>query len=308
MNPGVVPPKRQRKRSRVFLARRIVRKVRDHPANADAPNRAVLRACVWQVRKRVTRGPLARRSYGLDLSFPAGSGSLSDLVYFGECFEWENINFIRRYLHPGELVIDVGANIGLFTYATAQATSPDGRVEVFEPLPWAAAVIRENVERNHLAERITVHEIAVADGPGTVRFDSDLDVSSHIEYVAGKSVSRVSVQVRTNTLDAVLPAGPIALAKIDVEGAEALVLEGFRGHLASGNPPVVVLEAHTHSLRKMGSSRSEVFAILAALGYRPHLFEVSSSRLVDVPPDWNADVVAVHAEALEMVQNRLTRP
>ena len=121
---------------------------------------------VWQVRKRLTRGPIRRRAYGLDLEFPAASGSLSNLVYFGECFEWENINFLRRYLRPGDSVVDAGANVGMFTYAAAEAVAPDGRVEVFEPLAWAADAITANVERNRLGARVAVHRIAVADPRG----------------------------------------------------------------------------------------------------------------------------------------------
>ncbi len=131
--PATVPA-RARKRTRTALARSILRQVRAHPANAAAPNRAVVRTCVWQIRKRLTRRPIRRRAYGLDLTFPHRSGSLSNLVYFGECFEWENINFLRRYLRPGDTVVDGGANVGMFTYAAAEAVAPDGHVHVFEPL------------------------------------------------------------------------------------------------------------------------------------------------------------------------------
>ncbi|MDQ1384262.1 MAG: hypothetical protein QOG65_1641, partial [Actinomycetota bacterium] len=292
--PRAAPaPMRARKRSRVALTRSVLRQVRAHPANAPAPNRAVLRACVWQVRKRLTRGPIRRRAYGLDLGFPAGSGSLSNLVYFGECFEWENINFLRRYLRPGDLVVDAGANVGMFTYAAAEAVAPDGRVEVFEPLAWAAEAITANIERNRLGARVVVHQIAVADRGGTVQFAADLDVSSHIEFVAGTSFNKLSTEVRTDTLDATLPPGPIALAKIDVEGAELLALQGFREHLVAGNPPVVMIEAHNGTLKKMGSSRAEVLGLLRDFGYEMHLFDVATSRLVPVPPHSNEDVFAV---------------
>ncbi|MDQ1477247.1 MAG: hypothetical protein QOE62_2476 [Actinomycetota bacterium] len=302
--PATVPA-RSRRRSRVELARSVLRQVRAHPANAAAPNRAVLRACLWQVRKRLTRRPIRRRAYGLDLGFPPGSGSLSNLVYFGEYFEWENINFLRRYLRPGDSVVDAGANVGMFTYAAAEAVAPGGRVEVFEPLAWAAEAITANIERNRLGGRVTVHPIAVADRAGTVQFASDLDVSSHIEFVAGASFNKMSTEVRTDTLDATLSPGPIALAKIDVEGAELLALQGFREHLGAGNPPVVMIEAHNGTLEKMGSSRAEVLTLLRDLGYEMHLFDAATSRLVPVPPHSNEDVFAVHTADLPMVLERL---
>jgi hypothetical protein len=150
-----------------------------------------------------------------------------------------------------------------------------------------------------------VHPIAVADRAGTVQFASDLDVSSHIEFVAGASFNKMSTEVRTDTLDATLSPGPIALAKIDVEGAELLALQGFREHLGAGNPPVVMIEAHNGTLEKMGSSRAEVLTLLRDLGYEMHLFDAATSRLVPVPPHSNEDVFAVHTADLPMVLERL---
>jgi FkbM family methyltransferase len=195
----------------------------------------------------------------------------------------------------------------MFTYAAAEAVAPDGRVHVFEPLPWAAEAIAANIERNGLGGRVALYPIAVADRAGTVRFASDLDVSSHIEFVAGASFNKQSTEVRTDTLDATLPVGPIALTKIDVEGAELLALRGFREHLAVGNPPVVMIEAHNGTLKKMGSSRAEVLDLLRGHGYEMHLFDVGSSSLRPVPKHSNEDVFAVRTEDLPTVLARLGR-
>src|SRR5258708_37002984 len=86
--PATVPA-RSRKRTRIALARSVLRQVRAHPANAAAPNRAALRACLWQVRKPLTRRPIRRRAYGLDLGFPPGRGSPSHPASFGAGFEWD---------------------------------------------------------------------------------------------------------------------------------------------------------------------------------------------------------------------------
>lgn len=301
-------PRRVRGQSLPYLARSVICQIRTHPSNRDAPNRAVLRACSWQVRKRLTRGPIRRRAFGLDLLFPASCGSLSNLMYFGEYFEWENINFIRRYLRPGDAVIDAGANVGMFTYAIAQITAPDGRIHVFEPMAWAADVISANVARNDLANRVTVNQMAVADRTGTANFASDLDVSSHIELVPGTSASKLSVEVPTTALDDSVPAGPIALAKIDVEGAETLALTGFREHLRNGNPPAIIIEARKGLAEQMGSSRTGVLGVLHDFGYETFLFNVETSGLVPVPPDSNEDVIAVHGDSVAMVQDRIARP
>ena len=299
---------KRRKHSRRHLALRIIRDVRNHPANSDAPNSATLRAVAWQLRKRIGRQPLTMSAFGMDLQFPGSSGSASNLVYFGECYEWETINFIRSYLQPGDIVVDVGANVGMFTYAALQRVLPGGQVHAFEPTPWAAQTIHHNVDRNRVGHRVHVYEFAASDKVGTARFTADLDVSNHMEFGNLKSNYPKSdfIEVRIAPLDSLLPEeATLSLAKIDVEGAGTKVLTGFLRHLENANPPVILIEAHDHSLRKMGSSRDEAMALLADNGYEVLVFDVDAHRLERPPATWGADVVAVHAKYREAVERRL---
>ena len=251
------------------------------------------------------RGEVQVRAYGLDLVLPRDSGSMSNYFYFGEYFEWETINFIDAYLRPGDVVADVGANVGMFAYAAARSVGADGRVVCFEPLSWAADVIERNVRRNGLGERLQVHRMAASDVEGTAEFAADLDVSSHIAWTNGPGVSRESVTVRTRRLDDVLSAvGGLALLKLDVEGAEWHALQGFKDHLASGNPPVIIIEAHDHSLRKMGSSRVAVLELLASNGYQNYSFDDRATRLTTAIVG-ASDLIAVHDSSAERVQSRL---
>lgn len=297
-----------RKHSAFVLARRIATLVRSHPDNADAPTRALARAVGWQVRKRLGRGPVRVRAYGMDLEFPRASGSLSNLFYFGERFAYPTVSFLDDYLAPGDAVIDVGSNVGMFTYAALRTIGPSGRVDAFEPLPWAAGVVEANVARNDLEERVSVHRLAAGDRNGVASYTADLDVSSHLDWVAGPADGRTTIEVRTAPLDEVLdPSRPLALAKIDVEGAEMAALRGFQRHLGAGNPPVVVVEAHDHALRKMGSSRAEVFEYLASHRYAAHTYEPAERRLVPIGPEVGGDAFAVHDAGWERVRERLRR-
>lgn len=297
-----------RKHSGFVLARRVATLVRAHPDNAEAPVRALARAVGWQVRKRVGRGPVRVRAYGLDLEFPRASGSLSNLFYFGERFAYATISFLDDYLAPGDVVIDVGSNVGMFTYAAVRSVGGSGRVEAFEPLPWAAGTIEANVARNGLGETVTVHRLAASDRAGVASYTADLDVSSHLDWVTGTADGLLSIEVPTAALDEVLdPATDLALAKIDVEGAEMAALTGFRRHLAAANPPVVVIEAHDHALRKMGSSRATVFSFLADHGYDTHAYQPADRRLRPIGPDSGGDAFAVHRAHRAEVDARLQR-
>jgi len=299
-------PKTTRKHSRRHLANRVLTDVRAHPANAPAPNRAAARAVGWQLRKRISSRPVTIQAYGRSLRFPRSSGSLSNYFYFGEAFEWEIVSFVRSFLRPGDVVVDVGANVGMFSYAVAQVIRSSGSVHAFEPLAWAASVIRSNAETNCM-DNLHVHEAAASDRAGVARLSSDLDVSSHLEWTAAaSSYSRESTTVRTVRLDEELDEDlSLALVKIDVEGAEAKALAGFERHLEVGNPPVIVIEAHDHSLRKLGSSRAEVLALLQDANYVPCRFGVSANRLLADVQNEKADVIAVRADRSDWVADRL---
>jgi len=171
-----------------------VRMVRQHPGNSASPNAAIARALGWYVRKRTGRGDVRIQAYGFDLELPRSSGSLSNFFYFGEAFEWQNINFLRAYLRAGDVVVDVGANVGMLTYAAAQLVGAEGAVHTFEPLPWAVDAIRQNLKRNTLSH-VILHPVAVSDSCGSVFFTEDLDVSSHIQWESGQSISTSTVLV-----------------------------------------------------------------------------------------------------------------
>jgi FkbM family methyltransferase len=294
-----------RKHPRRVLVKRILRDVRVHPANKEHPNSAVDRAVGWQVRKRFSRGDVQVSAYGLDLVLPRSSGSLSNFFYFGERFEWDTINFIERFLRPGDVVLDVGANVGMFAYAAARRVGEDGRVICFEPLPWAAATIERNAERNDLGDRLVVHRLAASDELATVEFTADLDVSSHMVWTEATGLSRRSVTVDAGPLDDVLQTDrQISLMKLDVEGAEWRALRGFERHLERANPPVIIFEAHDHSLRKMGSSRQDVLDTFEQHGYEMWSYDVEASELVS-EANQRTDLIAVHQGRLSEVRARL---
>jgi FkbM family methyltransferase len=264
----------------------------------------MFRAAGWQVRKRLGRGDVQLDAYGLDLLLPRSSGCLSNFFYFGEKFEWETINFIDAYLRPGDVVLDVGANVGMFAYAAMQRVGCEGTVTCFEPLPWAAQTIERNANRNELSDRLVVHPFAASDHVGAVEFTADLDVSSHIVWRDAASHSRSSVTVEARPIDDVVhPDRPISLMKLDVEGAEWSALRGFDKHLSRSNPPVVIFEAHDHSLRKLGSSRQAVLQLLQENGYDMWSYDVESADLT--PERSRSDLIAVHTGALAEVRSRL---
>lgn len=144
---------------------------------------------------------------------------------------------LRQQAKP--MVLDVGANAGVFTH-WVWTQNPNTELVVFEPLPKMAEKIQKWQERTqaHLA----FQKAAVSDHCGTAVFyaATDDDTSASLQPDSPKSME---LSVPLVTLDSVVPDKPILLAKIDVEGCECEVLRGAQKTLA--NTRFILIEAHT---------------------------------------------------------------
>lgn len=151
-------------------------------------------------------------------------------------------------LRPGMHVVDCGANLGYYSLLMADLVGEEGRLHAFEPNPDMARRLRQSISVNGFAGRTTIHEIALADAPGTAAFSVPAGepknghvgaAGSHAE--AGDDGPR-RFDVRVDTLDAMLGDSPVDLIKIDVEGAEERLWDGMQGILARGAPLTIFLE------------------------------------------------------------------
>lgn len=183
----------------------------------------------------------------------------------GQAHEPDTTRFIQSVLRPGDTVVDVGANRGYFTVLGAVLVGATGRVVAFEPIPRAVEALRRHLAENHIEDRVTVIEAAVADTDNQtlelhIGADADTDVYASLtpsEFAVehGWLTSSRTIPVRTCTLDAwsaeQRPAH-IRLVKIDVEGAEVSVVRGMATMLRTVSPDYIVCEtmwgqpAHEH--------------------------------------------------------------
>lgn len=158
------------------------------------------------------------------------------------------LSLATDFVLPGSVVWDIGANVGLFTFAAAYLAGPRGHVVAVEPDPWLASLLRRSA--THSPEpraRLDICEMAVAESSGIASFAVARRgrAANHLERVAGSSQAggvRDRLTVSTCSLDdLLLEFGPPAFVKIDVEGAEALCLRGGQ-RLLSEVRPIVVCE------------------------------------------------------------------
>lgn len=164
-------------------------------------------------------------------------------------YESQTADWIESRLSPGRIFFDVGANFGYFTIAAARWLGDAGAVHAFEPLVENAKVIQRHVAEKRLGN-VKVLTDALGEHEGLVGFVREsTNANSHLEKVeirhaASRPAERA--EVKMVTLDAYVRrtgARP-DVVKIDVEGAELMVLKGADRVLRECRPKLVV---STHS-------------------------------------------------------------
>jgi FkbM family methyltransferase len=190
---------------------------------------------------------------------------------------------LRHLVRPGGVVYDCGANLGLYPRFLV-GTLGAGRVVAFEPSPDNRRFLAANLALGGIADRVTVLPMALADEDGMAEFQVD-DVqtsSGTLSKVTGGTASEgrrnlrlapLTDQVLCRRLDTVvteekLP--PPDVIKIDVEGAEALVLRGAAGLLRERRPALVV-ELHGPEPAQAVLSLLHDFGYACAAKVSPHI-------------------------------------
>jgi FkbM family methyltransferase len=217
---------------------------------------------LWKVPARWLTGPVRARRLGLRLRLDLRD-NLARTVYFTGTYEPELVRYLTG-LRPGEVFADVGAHIGIHSLVAARAGA---RVMAFEPAPDSAARLRAAAAENGLAVEVVQAALGREEGEVELFADPRYDVAdAGVRSVAG--VGERVAAARAITLDA-CGLDRLDVLKLDVEGAEAAVLEGARDSLVRLRPRAVIVESKGH-----GDS-DRVRSLLQDCGYEP------SGRVLD---------------------------
>jgi FkbM family methyltransferase len=159
-------------------------------------------------------------------------------------YELATSHLVRDYLVPGDVFVDVGANIGYFSVIAGAAVGHSGAVYAFEPSPRIRARLERNVALNAM-HQITVHPEAVTANPGVVRLVEPQGAGNDGLAYVDRNGGEAGVEVRGVRLDE-LPEfsdrSP-ALIKVDVEGGEPEVFRGATALLNRSDAPSIIFES-----------------------------------------------------------------
>jgi len=167
------------------------------------------------------------------------------------------VPILRRIVRKGDVVVDVGANIGWYTTLLARLVGRQGVVLALEPVPRVRCRLAANVANNGVADRVRIFGVAAGDHCGTIRLwiPSERGLGSVSAYLREEE-RHCYIDVPQVTLDCIVAnqrLGKVALIKIDVEGHELEVIEGAKVVIAQSRPFLLV-EVNASFLKHRGMS------------------------------------------------------
>ncbi|MGB3296355.1 MAG: FkbM family methyltransferase, partial [Phormidesmis sp.] len=154
-------------------------------------------------------------------------------------YEYEKQEMFKESILEGSVVFDIGAHVGFYTLLSSILVGHRGKVFTFEPLPRNLFYLKRHLKLNHV-KNVKLIEAAVSDSCDFAYFDDVPDNDLPKSYL-GKLSTQGKLQVKTVSLDELLERGEIVAPthlKIDVEGAELLVLKGARKTLVEAHPMI----------------------------------------------------------------------
>jgi FkbM family methyltransferase len=210
------------------------------------------------------------------------------------------LRWIQNSLSIGDTFFDVGAHIGWMSLVAACCVGPSGSIVAFEPALALVEILEYHKRVNRLSQmRIVPFAVADSDRDSTPFFLVNRGLSCRNSLTIGARETpylttgeKTACEVRSLTLDRyMLDSGRIpSLIKIDVEGAELLVLQGSEGLLSKHHPKLIV-GVHPYWMPPSHSVR-QIFDLLNRHGYR-----VKEQQKVEFSGGYIADYLCVPRES-----------
>jgi len=220
------------------------------------------------------------------------------LALFGE---WERAieEVVKRLLPEKSTAIEVGSKMGYHTLSMAAKIGTEGTLYCFEANPEMFRLLNWTIELNGYKDRIQLKECAALDKEGLVEFGYDPTAvgGGHVNAVN----QPVMLQVKTVTLDSLDIQGPVAMIRIDAEGAEPLIIKGAKDIIRRSDDIKLICE-WSIDMMKQNIDVTEYVNSLNSMGFK--FWRINhDSNLISVPP---SEMIALPHCEIVMCRRALT--
>lgn len=216
-------------------------------------------------------------------------GDIGELLYKYEflvgrrkSFEYGTLELFTSLIKPGDVIIDIGANTGMYSIFFSKSVGKTGSVLAFEPDRETFNILQQNLKLNN-TENVIAFNLALSDKEANIEMVSEATNDAHLKtgdafrYIKvlndeTNDPSNAMKAVRLDDLEEVQQAGKINLMKVDVEGAELLVFKGARQTLEKFKP-TIIFELNGKLSGRFNYKPIDVLLLLHEMGYSLEEFD-----------------------------------
>lgn len=234
----------------------------------------------------------------------SGDEIITPMLVDAGIWEPEETQVLLTLLRPGDVFVDIGANIGYYSVLAARAVGRQGRVFAIEPAPRNFRLLQRNLADNRCtqARAFAVALGARHGGHITLHLSTD-NAGDHRIAEVRQEPSRHRVNVPLTTLDRLLPTTRVDLIKMDTQGAEARILKGMHTVLANNPRLTLITEFWPEGLQSAGTDALQYLQALRSFGFRAQLLlDQASGRNAESAEQLLEDVT--FAQVLEICEVR----
>ena len=211
-------------------------------------------------------------------------------LFISGCYEPNEFAYLDEIIKPDMKIVDIGANIGLYTIWMAKRIQDGGEVIALEPSSREFKRLEQNIILNDL-DNVTMLKTGASDSrrSGKLHISNDnepgLNTLGEITY---SNIDEIAIEdIALNKVDNILSdlkIGHVDIIKIDVEGHEYFALQGMEDTLKRDHP-ILILEINEESLDKQNCSASQIFRFLQDLGYHLMAFDLVTGSPISIKSD-----------------------
>lgn len=247
----------------------VLHEILQHPLNEGSRARTLWRYIAWNLTRAVIdRKVVLPLPHDLQVIVPNQSNFATGL-YLHQLYDFSNMGFFCHFLRTEDLLLDVGANIGVYGLLATKSTGC--QVIACEPAPDTFRTLADNVRLNRLDDRIELHNAAVGDAGGTLTMSVGQHGLNHVVQGGGTTVPQ-------HRLDDINGERTPRALKLDVEGYEMHVLRGAPRILANPAFKVVMVEING-LIERYGETVDGIRAHLRGHGFAPVAYDPATRQL-----------------------------
>lgn len=244
-----------------------------HPLNRTHKMRALMKFFRWQIGSRLVPGEVIYNWVnGSKMVVRPGETGFTQNIYCG-LHEFSDMAYLLHVLSPGDLFVDVGANIGAYTILACAVKKAKGYC--FEPVPSTFERLLVNIRINNLGERVALFNIGLSDREDKIFFTAGENCTNHV--VADGEISVDVVRVNVMPLDKIVIDTPCVL-KIDVEGWETQVLTGAEKTLKNESLHSLIIELNGSGSR-YGFNEDKILKVMQEFGFLAYTYDPFKRQL-----------------------------